>query len=39
VKSPGGGFNHSKFRPFYSEPETLAYYMYFDKGSLPVVMW
>ncbi len=39
VKSPKGGFNHSKFRPFYTEPQDTAYYMYFDRKSLPVVMW
>ena len=39
VKSPKGGTNHSKFRPFYTESEDIAYYMYFDRKSLPVVMW
>jgi len=39
VRAPGGGTNHSRFRPFYSEGELAAYYMYFDKASLPVVMW
>ena len=39
VRSPAGGANHSRFRPFYTEEERLAYYLYFDKSSLPVVMW
>jgi hypothetical protein len=39
VRAPGGGINHSKFRPFYSEGEGSPYYMYFDKQSLPVVQW
>ena len=39
VRSPQGRTNHSNFRPFYTEPEDLAYYMYFDRKSLPVVMW
>jgi DUF1680 family protein len=39
VRKPGGGFNRSKFRPFYTVPENIPYYMYFDKGALPVVMW
>lgn len=39
VKSPHSSTNHSKFRPFYTEGERTAYYMYFDRKSLPVVMW
>jgi hypothetical protein len=39
VRSPAGGTNHSRFRPFYTEEERLPYYLYFDKPSLPVVMW
>ncbi len=39
VKSPKGGTNHSRFRPFYTEGEISPYYMYFDRKSLPVVMW
>ena len=39
VKSPKGGFNHSRFVPFYTMNEAKLYYMYFDKQSLPVVMW
>ena len=39
VKSPKGGTNHSKFRPFYTETERIPYYVYFDRKSLPVVAW
>ena len=39
VRSPAGGTNHSRFRPFYTEEERQPYYLYFDKPSLPVVMW
>lgn len=39
VKSTHSSTNHSKFRPFYTESERIAYYMYFDRKSLPVVMW
>ena len=39
VRSPAGGTNHSQFRPFYTEEERQPYYLYFDKPSLPVVMW
>lgn len=39
VRSPAGGANHSRFRPFYTEEERRPYYLYFDKPSLPVVSW
>jgi hypothetical protein len=39
VRSPAGGTNHSRFRPFYTEEERRPYYLYFDKPSLPVLMW
>jgi hypothetical protein len=39
VRAPGGGSNHSRFRPLYSEGELAAYYMYYNKQSLPVVAW
>ncbi len=39
VKAPKVGLNHSKFCPFYTEVERSPYYLYFDRKSLPVVMW
>ncbi|HTU34425.1 MAG TPA: beta-L-arabinofuranosidase domain-containing protein [Candidatus Acidoferrum sp.] len=39
VRTPGGGTQHSRFCPFYTQVEFRPYYMYFDKQSLPVVQW
>lgn len=39
VRRPGGGTQHSRFCPFYTQVERRPYYMYFDKQSLPVVQW
>lgn len=39
VRTPGGGTQHSRFCPFYTQVEDMPYYMYFDKQSLPVVQW
>lgn len=39
VRTPGGGTQHSRFCPFYTQAEARPYYMYFDRQSLPVVQW
>jgi uncharacterized protein len=39
VRTPRGGTQHSRFCPFYTQVPLHAYYMYFDKPSLPVVQW
>ena len=36
VRSPAGGTNHSRFRPFYTEEERRLSTLYFDKPSLPI---